>query len=220
VAVDKRFEPSDWLKAIGGMLFFVAALMPWWQQETGGFIDRHNGFDDLIGIVAFVIFVGIGILTVIIKTDSLPLPAWLVDPTLVLGVAIVGAGCVAFRFFVDPFSSKEQVVVSRGLGLYLAGAAAVITLIGSVIAFRHRDDIVEELDDVDEDAEDEDDFGYDADEQDDLIRRINMSLDRTPPPATEGPRPSSRRREPEPRRRSHRTGSEDRQGRPAGPPIP
>src|SRR5262249_20179324 len=138
--VDKRFEPSDWLKAIGGMLFFVAALLPWWQQEAGGFIDRNNGFDRLVGILAFVIFVGVGLLTVIIKPDSLPLPAWLVDPTIVLGLAIVGAGFVAFRFFVDPFANKTGVDVTRDLGLYLAGAAAVITLIGAVIAFRHRND--------------------------------------------------------------------------------
>jgi hypothetical protein len=211
--VHKRFEPSDWLKVVGGLLFFVAALLPWWQQETSGFAERDNGLRDLVGIVPFVIFVGIGILTVIIKTDSLPLPAWLVDPTLVLVLAVVGTGLVGYRFFADPFDRGTD--VTRGLGLYLAGAAAVITLIGSVIAFRHRhDEVDDEIDIDDEDEDDEYAFGYDADEQDDLIRRINSTLDRTPPPAAGDQRPA-------PRRRTQRAdGVENRQGRPAGPPIP
>jgi hypothetical protein len=214
--VDRQFESDDWFKAIGGILFFIAGLLPWWEQRFSGFRERSNAFDDWLGIIAFVIFVGIGLLTIIIRTGSLPLPRWLLHPTGTLIAAGVGAVCVAVRFFVDPFNGDD---VSRGIGLYLAGAAAVLVLIGCVMTFRNRDAYQLAVDEEDEDEGELDEYGYDAAEQDELIRRINSSLER--PRFTEGPRPSSRRRptepvdgEPERRRRSP-----DRR-RATGPPIP
>jgi hypothetical protein len=220
--VQKRFERSDWLQAIGGILFFFAALLPWWDQEVmNGLHARHNGFDDILGVLAFIIFVGIGILTIIIKTDSLPLPPWLLDPTAVLVAAVIGAALVAVAFVVDPFSGDTD--TSRGIGLYLAAAAAVITLIGAVIGFHDRHQrAAEDFEDEDEAGdeygyEDEDAEGYDAEEQDDLIRRINSSLERSPQrPPGEGERPPPRRRS----QRAEGRAETPRGRRAAGPPIP
>lgn len=220
--MEKRFERSDWLQAIGGILFFFAALLPWWEQVVmGGLHTRHNGFDDFLGVLAFIIFVGIGILTVIIKTDSLPLPRWLLNPTGVLVASIVGVALVAIRFVLDPFSDDTR--STRGIGLYVAGAAAVITLIGAVIGFRerheHADEEVEDEDVAGDEYgyEDEYDEDYDAAEQDDLIRRINSSLERSPQrPPGDGERPPSRRRS----QRAEGRATAPRGRRAAGPPIP
>jgi hypothetical protein len=220
--VDRQFRSDDWFKAIGGILFFIAGLLPWWEQRVPpGFRERSNAFGDWLGIVSFVIFVGIGILTIVVRTGSLPLPRWLLHPTGTLLVACVGAACVAVRFVRDPFQDDGD-EVTRGIGLYLAGAAAVLVLIGCVMTFRNRDayDLDDDTkDDEDEDADDLDEFGYDAAEQDELIRRINSSLER--PRFTEGPRPSGRRRPTEPVEGQPQRGrrSPDRR-RTAGPPIP
>jgi hypothetical protein len=218
--VEKRFERSDWLQAIGGFLFFFAALLPWWEQKAMGLPARHNGFDLVLGVLAFIIFVGIGILTVIIKTDSLPLPQWLVDPTGVLVAAVIGSVLVAFAFVMDPFSSGAN--ATRGIGLYLAAAAAVITLMGAVIGFGERHQrAAEGLDDEDE-ADDEYGYqdqydGYDAEEQDDLIRRINSSLEKSPQrPAGDGGHLPPRRRS----TRAEGRAATPRGRRAAGPPIP
>jgi hypothetical protein len=230
--VDKRFESYDWLKAIGGMLFFVAALLPWWERAFLGAELSKTGFEDWLGIIAAVIFLAIGLLTVIVETESLPIPQWVLNPTWMLGLAIVGAICVAVRFFLDPFGGGGGGIRdTRGIGLYLAGAAAVLVLIGCIMAFQRRDEWAEAVARDDEDDEDEADelydYGYDADEQDELIRRINESMEkqsngrrrRIPdeqPPVQQPTVQEQRRAERE--ERANR--SSPRRRRPTGPPIP
>jgi hypothetical protein len=226
--VDKRFESYDWLKAIGGMLFFVAALLPWWERAFLGAELSKTGFEDWLGIIAAVIFLAIGILTVIVETESLPIPHWVLNPAWMLGLAIVGAICVAVRFFIDPFGGGGQGIRdTRGIGLYLAGAAAVIVLIGCVMAFQRRDEwaaaVARDDEDDDEDEGDElYDYGYDADEQDELIRRINSSMERQsdgrrPPAPDDQPTVQEQRRAAREERASRNS---SRRRRPTGPPIP
>jgi len=226
--LDKRFESYDWLKAIGSMLFFVGALLPWWERAFIGAELRQTGFGDWLGIVAAVIFLAIGLLTVIVETESLPIPHWVLNPTLMLGLAIAGTACVAVRFVLDPFGAGGSGIRdTRGLGLYLAGAGAVIVLIGCVLAFQRREEWASAVARDDDEAEDElddvDEYGYDADEQDELIRRINESMERdsngrrrrTP----EEPHPTvqqQRRAE----REEHPDEGSTRRRRPTGPPVP
>ena len=138
------FGTSDWLKAIGGVLFFVAGLLPWWSYSfgEGGLHWEDNAFDySLDGVIAYVIFVAIALVTIITQTGSLRLPAVFVHPTLLLGAAVVGSGLVAYRFFTDKYDNG-----SRDLGMYLAVAGALLVLAGCIIAFRER-----RLEPVDED---------------------------------------------------------------------
>ena len=132
--MENEFVRSDWFKAIGGILFLIGALMPWWELEIEngqGLGISTNGFDYwLTGIVPFVIFTGIALLTIIIRTDSLPLPDWLVHPVIQLTLAVVGAVLVGIRFF---YSGESDLDISRGLGLYLSAAAVVLVLIGCVL---------------------------------------------------------------------------------------
>jgi hypothetical protein len=226
--LEKRFESYDWLKAIGGMLFLVAAILPWWTREYTGFELRKTGFGDWLGIIAGVAILAVALLTVIVETESLPIPRWVINPTWMLALAIIGAACVGVRFFLDPFGGGDPGIRdSRELGLYLAGAGAVLVLIGCVMAFQHRADWAEAVARDDEDDDDEDDaldeYGYDADEQDELIRRINESMERqsngrrnrTP----EEPQPTvQQQRKAEREERAARAPT--RRRRPTGPPIP
>jgi hypothetical protein len=224
--VDKRFESYDWLKAIGGMLFFVAALLPWWERAFLGAELSKTGFEDWLGIIAAVIFLAIGLLTVIVETESLPIPRWVINPTWMLVLAIAGAICVAVRFILDPFGSGGGGIRdTRGIGLYLAGAAAVLVLIGCIMAFQRRDEwaaaVAEDEEDDEDEADELYDYGYDADEQDELIRRINESMERsngrrrrTP----DEPQTVQEQRRAERQERANRSSS--RRRRPTGPPIP
>ena len=133
------FGTSDWLKAIGGVLFFIAGLLPWWSYSFG-FDD--NAFDlSLAGIVPYIIFVAIALVTIITRTESLRLPAFLQSPLPTLVAAVIGTGLVAYSFFNDPGENA-----SRGLGIYLAVAGALLVLAGCIIAYRERP-----LETVDED---------------------------------------------------------------------
>ena len=124
--------------------------MPWWEFEFadgggigGGLGGSKNAFDYwMTGIVPFIIFTGIALLTIIIRTDSLPLPAWLVHPVLQLSLAVVGAVLVGVRFF---WSDMDDLDISRGLGLYLSAAAVVLALIGCVLGLgEHAEDRYED----------------------------------------------------------------------------
>ena len=145
----RGFGIGDWLKAIGGVLFFIAGLLPWWSYSfegpAGSLKFDDNAFDYGDGVVAYVLFVAIGVVTIISQTGSLRLPAVLVHPALLLTAAIVGTGLVAYRFFAGGSENA-----SRGLGMYLAAAGAVLVLAGCVLAYReHRlyatDEDVDEL---------------------------------------------------------------------------
>ncbi len=185
-----------------------------------------------------VILLAIGIITVIIKTDSLALPAWLIHPYVLTAGVGTTAVLIGIRFFWSGFDDGAG--VSRGIGLYVAGVAVVSALVGCGFAIRDlrhppadagesADDDDEDDIDLDDDVDDE--YGYvDDEEEDDLVRRFNSSLPsgetpvyrprdtseapRRTPPAR---RPPTRRRpprvtQPQPTTRSRR--------RPAGPPPP
>ena len=153
----------------------------------------------------------------------------MLNPTWMLALAIIGAACVGVRFFLDPFGAGDPGIRDgRGLGLYLAGAGAVLVLIGCVMAFQHRDEWAEAVardeEDDDDEGDDVDEYGYDADEQDELIRRINESMERQSSgrrrrPAPEEPEPTVQQRRRAEREERAERGS-TRRRRPTGPPIP
>jgi hypothetical protein len=133
---ERGFGTSDWLKAIGGLLFFIAGLLPWWsysfESPAGSLHYDDNAFDFLAGgVVPYLIFVAIAVVTIVSQTGSLHLPAAFVHPLPLLVLATIGSGLVAYSFFDDPGDNA-----SRGLGLYLAVAGAVLVLAGCVIAYR------------------------------------------------------------------------------------
>ncbi len=86
----RGFGAGDWLKAIGGLVFFIAGLLPWWsytfESPAGSLHYDDNAFDfALDGVVPYVIFVAIAVVTIVSQTGSLRLPAFLVHPLLHAG---------------------------------------------------------------------------------------------------------------------------------------
>ncbi len=75
----------------------------------------------------------IALVTIITQTGSLRLPAFLRHPLPTLVAAVIGTGLVAYSFFNDPGENA-----SRGLGMYLAVAGALLVLAGCIIAYRER----------------------------------------------------------------------------------
>jgi len=189
--VDTRFRSSDWFIALGGLLVLIGSLLPWWTMRFDGALAvSQNGYDfGLTGRVPIAIMLVVAIMTVIVKTESLALPAWLVHPYAVaaaVGVAAIGIGV---RFVWSGYENAGR--VSRGIGLYLAAAGVVVAVIGCVLALRDLRRPVEDIpaadeDDLDDEDEDENDddpypYGYAGDEED-LLQHLDAA-----PPATAGP---------------------------------
>ena len=245
--VERHFRSSDWFIVSGGLFVLVGSLLPWWTLSFGGALDvSQNGYDfGLTGRLPIVLLLAVAILTVVVKTDSLPLPDWLIHPYAMGMAVLVAAVGIGVRFFWSGYDSTDN--VSRGLGLYLVAAGVVCEVVGSVLAIRDLRrpavdvddgaddadddlDVDAELDDYEEDALDdyeEDDLGdY---EEDDLVRRFNSSLPtgETPVQLPPNPEPTPRAptpRQPSTRRRPRGTRQPRRhrrsRRRPTGPPLP
>ena len=134
---DGGFGMDDVLKVVGGGVFFIAGLLTWWQLDVNGLEYGSTGFDyTLTGIVPYIIFVTIAILTVLDRTDSLRLPAAIVEPVVQLGATAIATLLVLWRFVFSDLNDDGAASVDRGIGLYLALASAVVVLVGCIMTFR------------------------------------------------------------------------------------
>ncbi|MET0144334.1 MAG: hypothetical protein ABW328_06060 [Ilumatobacteraceae bacterium] len=154
----EEFGLSAWLRASGGVVFFLAGLLSWWEVTLeNGLQFTFNAFDyPWTGVLPYIIFVTIAILTIVIETGSLPLHPILVHPIPLLAGASLGTLLVLVRFVAHGDVARGS--FQRGVGLYLAMAAALAVLAGCIISARAA--WVDEEDD--EDDEDEDIVAFDA----------------------------------------------------------
>jgi hypothetical protein len=150
---DGKFGTDDVLKVVGGGVFFIAGLLSWWRLDVNGLTHSTTAFDyTLTGIVPYVIFVVIAILTVLDRTDSLRLPSAIVEPVVQLAAAAIGTLLVIWRFVFSDIDDQGEASVVRGAGLYLALVGAILALVGCVMTFR---EVGLDDDDADEDAHDQ-----------------------------------------------------------------
>ena len=211
--MERRFSSSDWSIIIAAALLLVASVLPWWQLRFDEALDFSLDAWDFpnTGRLPVLILVVIAALTVIIRTESLRLPHWLVDPYLVtLAVGVAGV-LIGVRFSVSDFEEDER--VTRGVGLYVAVAAVLLALVGCGLAIRERRRPVVRSDDDDDDAAAAapagDVYGYSAEPDDDLAGRFNAAIptDEAPvlrPRQPAPPQATPPRRPPTPRRRGQR----------------
>ena len=182
------FGLGNWLKAAGGMVFFVAGLLPWWRLAVSdGPLVTTNAFTyDMTGLVPYAVFVGIAIVTIIIETESLGLPRILVNPTLTLLAAFGATVLVGIRFFMDGYDNAlleaDGYSITRGVGLYLAAVAALTVLAGSVLLFRDRRLLVDDDDDREYELDVEDEAETDAAVQQFIAERARARRNAQHPP--------------------------------------
>jgi hypothetical protein len=153
------FGRDDWLKAVGGFAFFVFGLLTWWELTSpDGLTFTTNALDfQLTGLVPYVIFVAIAILTLLGKTHSLRLAERLLHPLVFLIAAAAGTVLVGYRLFESGWDVETGYEASRGIGLYGCFVAALLVLAGCILTYRN--DLVGEYEDEDDEYDDEDDVG-------------------------------------------------------------
>ncbi len=145
------FKISDWLKVGGGALFLIAGPLTWWKITFDGglFFDSDSasahGLGDYFGTVgiAWLIFIAIAVLTVLLRLGIVKAPSSLPVPLVFLAAAALGALLVLLRFLFDGIDDggfgldleDAGFDISRGLGAWLGliGAAAVVA--GCVMGF-------------------------------------------------------------------------------------
>ena len=97
------FGVGDVMKVLGGGIFLVAGFLPWWQVDFEGLHQQTNAFDFLLtGWLPVVVFVAIGVVTVLARSGSFELPAAVVDPRVHLAAAGGATVLVVWRFVFQP----------------------------------------------------------------------------------------------------------------------
>jgi uncharacterized integral membrane protein len=160
----RAFKPSDWLKVCGGALFLIAGPLTWWKMTFDGgplfgveSADAH-GLGDYFGTVgiAWLIFIAIAVLTVLLRLGFVKAPSGLPVPLVFLAAAVIGALLVLFRFLFDGIDGgfgldleDAGFDISRGLGAWLGLIAAAEVVAGCVMGFTESGGNLADLKDVD-----------------------------------------------------------------------
>lgn len=168
---------------VGGIVFLVGSVLPWWELHWDAAPKDSKDAKDflLTGMVPLALFLGISVVTVIARTNSLRLPDRLVRPKLLCAIAVIGTAIVAARFMMDSYPGSGA---TRGQGLFIAGGGSIASLVGTILAVRDGNQPLNanvtraHSDDFDDDElEDADDVSYDYSdhmtEDDDVVGRID-----------------------------------------------
>lgn len=127
-----KFKTHDWLIVGGGAVFLIAGFLPWWSAGPFSF----SGFDYFFtGIVPWLIFVAMGVLTFLAAAEIFKLPETFPAPTVFMVAGAAGTLLVIVRLFGAGHGATSNSGLDRGAGLFLALIAAVIALVGTYMNF-------------------------------------------------------------------------------------
>lgn len=160
-----KFTTSDRMKVGGGALFLIAGPLTWWKITFDGGLPfdvgsaNAHGLGDYFGTVgiAWLIFIAIAVLTVLLRLGKVNLNAGLPVPLLFLAASALGALLVLFRFFFDGINDggfgldleDAGFDISRGLGAWLGLIGAAVVVAGCVMGFTESGGNLADLKDVD-----------------------------------------------------------------------
>jgi hypothetical protein len=149
-----KFKVSDWLKVGGGLVFFIAGFLAWWTVDVSGFGSGDaTGLGDYFGTVgiAWLIYTAIAVLTVLIVLGIVKLPANVPIHLIFLIASVFALLLVIIRFFSDGYDTGGidvedfGVDISRGIGNWLGTLAAIVIVVGCVLAFREAGGSMEDF---------------------------------------------------------------------------
>ena len=146
-------------------LFLIAGPLTWWKMTFDGGplfgIESTNahGLGDYFGTVgiAWLIFIAIAVLTVLLRLGIVKAPSSLPVPLVFLAAAALGALLVLLRFLFDGIDDggfgldleDAGFDISRGLGAWLGLIAAAEVVAGCVMGFTESGGNLADLKDVD-----------------------------------------------------------------------
>ena len=158
-----KFKTSDWLKVGGGVVMLIAGFLTWWQPScpsgSGAACDAaidslgldFTAFDlTFSGLFPWLLLVAVGALTFLAAAGIFKLPPKFPLPIIFLAASAYSLIFVVGRFFIDPFETGLGLggETERGIGLYMALVAVVLTLVGSLQGFKESGGNLNDLKDV------------------------------------------------------------------------
>ena len=150
-----RFKASDWLKIGGAAVFLIAGFLTWWSVHVAGFGSvSSNVFDFFFtGIIPWVLFIVIGVLSFLIAAEIYKPPSHIPAPLVLLGASALALLLVIIRFFSDGVRNDlldaAGADTSRGAGLFLALLGGIAVVAGCVLGFKEAGGDLSDLKDID-----------------------------------------------------------------------
>lgn len=145
-----RFKTNDWLVIGGGVLMLIAGFLTWFSGKTAGELAEagqnasgsKNAFDFLLtGVLPWLLLVGAAVLTFLVVGKLVQLS---VPPMIVLALVAVATILILIRIIAGAgLSDIEEAAVdagvlevSRGIGLWVALLAGIISTAGAFLGFQ------------------------------------------------------------------------------------
>lgn len=151
-----KFKTSDWMKVGGGVLMLIAGFLAWISFDVPSGTPfspaEPNAFDFFwTGTLPWILLVAVGLITFLMaagmmKAGSLP---W---PLVMLGAAGLALLLILIRVLFNPgveTGSGGGFSVGRGIGMWLALIAGVVSLVGTLNGFKESGGNLADLTDVD-----------------------------------------------------------------------
>lgn len=142
-----KFTTPDWLKVGGAAVFLVAGLfLDWAKIEMFGISESGNNVFSypFRGVISMVLVVGIGVVTVLgLQGKSVGNVKWPLISVLATGIATI---LMLLLVILGPDESGFD--LKPAFGLWLAFAATLVSLAGSIMSFTAGGGNLKDLTDV------------------------------------------------------------------------
>ncbi len=142
-----KFKTPDWLKVGGAAVFLIAGLfLDWAKIEMFGISESGNHVFSypFRGVISMVLVIGIGVVTVLgLQGKSVGKVKWPLISVLATGIATI---LMLLLVILGP--DESGVDLKPAFGLWLAFAATLASLAGSVMSFTAGGGNLKDLTDV------------------------------------------------------------------------
>lgn len=141
-----KFKTSDWLKVGGAIGFFIFGFLDWAKYDFAGQSVTGNSVFDypLRGIVSWILVIGTGVVTVLLaQGKSVGKMQW---PLVMLLATAVATILMLLLVIMGPDDSGVD--FKPAIGLYLAFAATIVSLVGSFLGFKETGGDLNDLKDI------------------------------------------------------------------------
>lgn len=130
-----KLKTHDWMMIGGSLGVLIFGLFGWSESILG---ETASAFDfTLTGTIPWLLIVASGVISLLlalgtINKDSAP---W---PLILLATFAIGALLIVIRLLIGPRfdTGFGEVTLSRGYGLYISAAAAVVAAAGAFMNFQ------------------------------------------------------------------------------------
>ena len=141
-----RLKTGDWLIGGGTLLFLIAMFLPWYKLDAGFVEASASGWDYfLLGIVPLLLLIAATVMIVLPKLQPNVRIPETIGPLPRLRAALIACAIAAVLVLIrillkdDGGVDEAEDFIDRGIGLFLATAAAIAATVGAFMKYSGKE---------------------------------------------------------------------------------